>query len=186
MIPVSRRFRLTAPNLRAGLRYDDIKIEQNPDVVKALERIPADELVNRCVAAARASFSESVFSPISRSASLSSNRRLKRAFDIDLKGSWLSPEMQAMQTPFEVRLARPARGLSFRFSSDLRPSTAVPDARGGRGQAVAPGARAAQRPLPLALRLMHPPGGVAFDACSRARSPARAVQKRDESAFTAP
>ena len=40
-------FRLTAPNLRAGLRYDDIKIEQNPDVVKALERIPADELVNR-------------------------------------------------------------------------------------------------------------------------------------------
>ena len=45
--PVSRRFRLTAPNLRAGLRYDDIKIEQNPDVVKALERIPADELVNR-------------------------------------------------------------------------------------------------------------------------------------------
>ena len=101
-------FRLTAPNLRAGLRYDDIKIEQNPDVVKALERIPADELVNRCVAAARASFSESVFSPISRSASLSSNRRLKRAFDIDLKGSWLSPEMQAMQTPFEVRLARPA------------------------------------------------------------------------------
>ena len=53
-------FRLTAPNLRAGLRYDDIKIEQNPDVVKALERIPADELVNRCVAAARASFSESV------------------------------------------------------------------------------------------------------------------------------
>ena len=108
MTPVSRRFRLTAPNLREGLRYDDIKIEQNPDVVKALERIPADELVNRCVAAARASFSESVFSPISRSASLSSNRRLKRAFDIDLKGSWLSPEMQAMQTPFEVRLARPA------------------------------------------------------------------------------
>ena len=60
VIPVSRRFRLTAPNLRAGLRYDDIKIEQNPAVVKALERIPADELVNRCVAAARASFSESV------------------------------------------------------------------------------------------------------------------------------
>ena len=57
-------FRLTAPNLRAGLRYDDIKIEQNPDVVKALERIPADELVNRCVAAARASFSESVLPPL--------------------------------------------------------------------------------------------------------------------------
>ena len=41
--------RLTDRNSRAGLRYDDIKIEQNPDVVKALERIPADELINRCV-----------------------------------------------------------------------------------------------------------------------------------------
>ena len=32
---------------RSGLRYDDIKIEQSADVVKALARIPDDEKINR-------------------------------------------------------------------------------------------------------------------------------------------
>ena len=63
-----------------GLRYDDIKIEQSADVVKALARIPDDEKINR-------------------------TRRLKRAIDIDFKGHFLSPEVQAMQTPLEPYLA---------------------------------------------------------------------------------
>ena len=57
---------------------------------------------------------------------------------------------------------------------------------GGRGQAVAPGARAAQRPLPLALRLMHPPGVWPLTrALAHVLAPGP-VKKRDESVFTAP
>mmetsp|Transcript_5239 Transcript_5239/g.15560 ORF Transcript_5239/g.15560 Transcript_5239/m.15560 type:complete len:112 (+) Transcript_5239:232-567(+) len=59
-----------------GLKYDDVKIEQDPDYAKALDRVSHEELTLRA-------------------------RRMKRAFDISFKKKKLPPELQKLQAPLE-------------------------------------------------------------------------------------
>ncbi|CAM9309275.1 unnamed protein product [Discosporangium mesarthrocarpum] len=67
--------------LRAfGLKYDDLRMEESPDVGEALKRLPKEELVAR-------------------------QRRLMRAFDISLKRTPLPQHIQDVQKPFEPYLA---------------------------------------------------------------------------------
>ena len=60
----------------AGLKYDDILIESDPDIALATKRLPADELQAR-------------------------DRRLKRALDISFKKKPLPEEIQKTLTPLE-------------------------------------------------------------------------------------
>lgn len=60
-----------------GLKYDDIKVQEDPDVEKALSRLDPAELQLRA-------------------------RRMKRAFDIDFKGKYLPENLQATQKPLEA------------------------------------------------------------------------------------
>lgn len=59
-----------------GLKYDDVKIETDPDVQAALGRVSHEELQQRA-------------------------RRMKRAFDISFKRKSLPLELQALQKPLE-------------------------------------------------------------------------------------
>ena len=62
-----------------GLRYEDIIIEENPDVQKALQYIPKEELVAR-------------------------NRRITRAIDLSFKHESLPKEIQNLQEPSKFYL----------------------------------------------------------------------------------
>lgn len=59
-----------------GLKYDDIKLEAEPDMQKALSRLSPEELQLR-------------------------TRRMKRAFDIDFKRKYLPEELQHVQKPLD-------------------------------------------------------------------------------------
>ena len=59
-----------------GLKYDDVKIEQDEDYAKALGRLSQDELQQRA-------------------------RRYKRAFDISFKRKTLPAELQAANAPLD-------------------------------------------------------------------------------------
>ena len=59
-----------------GLKYDDVKIEQDPDYAVALTRLSPHEQMMRA-------------------------RRLKRAFDISFKEKTLPEELQKIQRPFD-------------------------------------------------------------------------------------
>lgn len=73
----SRRNRRRRRSLNeAGLKYDDVKIEQDEDYQKALGRLSQDELQQRA-------------------------RRMKRAFDISFKRKVLPPDLQAANAPLE-------------------------------------------------------------------------------------
>lgn len=62
----------------AGLKFDDLMIEENEDVAEAVRRLTPEQQLAR-------------------------KRRQFRAFDISLKKTPLPDHIQAVQEPFEVR-----------------------------------------------------------------------------------
>ncbi len=62
----------------AGLKFDDLMIEEDPDVAEAIRRLTPEQQLAR-------------------------KRRQFRAFDISLKKTPLPDHIQAVQDPFEVR-----------------------------------------------------------------------------------
>ncbi|KAL1833127.1 hypothetical protein DCAR_0103191 [Daucus carota subsp. sativus] len=78
--PLARMHRLAVDRSirKYGLRYDDLYDPQfSLDVQEALNRLPKEVVHAR-------------------------NQRLKRCMDLSMKHSYLSKEMQAMQTPFRT------------------------------------------------------------------------------------
>lgn len=61
----------------AGLKFDDLRMEEDPDVAEALRRLSPQQQLAR-------------------------KRRQLRAFDISLKKTPLPDHIQAVQKPFEV------------------------------------------------------------------------------------
>ncbi|CAK8998002.1 Cytochrome b-c1 complex subunit 7-2 [Durusdinium trenchii] len=62
-----------------GLRYEDIIMAENPDLQRALQYIPEEEVQNR-------------------------QRRISRAIDLSFKHEYLPKEIEALQEPGKVYL----------------------------------------------------------------------------------